>query len=285
MNWFHFTLLSTILLVSYVFLSKIFLSHPSTNPKIYGGLVQLFAGLWCLPVLFFIGFNFHPPLHDVWLLIPVTLLYVISATLYYSGLQKVELSKTAILSTTSIFWAGLYGLLIFSEPVTTQKIFASLLVFSAVWIVSGKFNILKWSKYEFYLLIAPSLSTLAVALDKHLVQFSNTITYVSLAFFLPGLVMSAVNIFPAWDQIKLQFQKINFWKFLLINSGVVSAAYVIQYQAFQVGGEISRMFPIVQSEAVILPVLGVAFLREKRELVKKIISLVLVIIAFYLIRP
>lgn len=80
------------------------------------------------------------------------------------------------------------------------------------------------------------------------------------------------------------FTQPGFKKVLFLNGLFLSATYYCVMRAYELGGEVSRMYPIQQLESVILPLLGIVFLKERKHLYQKVIAAIIAFIGVLLIR-
>lgn len=285
MNWFAFTLLSQLFFVIGAYISKKFLNESALDPKVFGGLSQLLVGLIALPVAILTGFSFHLTPLTVLLLILVVVIYVIGTSFYFVGLKHVDISATTILVSSTSTWTLFVGIFILADSFSFDKLFGAIFITSAVILVSLESKSLqfKLNKFELFLLLYAFMYAFGAALDNRLVLFSNAISYMSISFISVGVIMLLVN----FRNLKSSHQGSTWSKstiFSLLTISVLSfAAFYCIMHAYELHGEISSMMPIQQLSGVIVPIVGIIFLKERTKVPQKLVAAVMAFVGALLI--
>lgn len=286
-NWFNLTVLSVALLISNFFLTKkIFNEQADVDPRLYGGFLQFAVGIIALPIALATGFQFELTTTSLLLLCLVVLSYTIGPSLYYVGLKHVELSEAMILSSVSVIGSLVLGVVLLGESLTWLKAIGAGLVFISVLIVtySPGADIKTYSKYKIFLLVAPFFYVLAATFDNRLVGFSNATSYMSISFLLGGSFMLLTNMTRLKSVGVSTFKNRAFWKITSVNAVFIYLTYICVMRAYELGGEVSRMYPIQQSKSVLVPLIGIVLLKERNRVPAKILAAVVAFIGIILIK-
>ncbi|MCC7304222.1 hypothetical protein IT418_02305 [bacterium] len=68
-----------------------------------------------------------------------------------------------------------------------------------------------------------------------------------------------------------------------MNGILYSLGFWALFTAYTRGGEVSSMFPITLSMSVLIPIMGIIFLKERDNLPRKIISILVMITGLWII--
>lgn len=286
-NWFNLTAISVVFLISYFFFSKkIFNEEADVDPRFFGGFLQIAVGLIALPVAVMTGFHFDLTPTSLMLLIFMALAYTIGPSLYYMGLKHVELSEAMTLGSTSVIWALILGVSVLGESLSLVKVAGVVLVFLAVLLITHSPNskLISYSKYKLFLLVAPFFYVLAATLDNRLVGFSNAASYMSVSFLLGGMVLLMTNLLRLKTAGLTTLKNKVVWKIIPINAIFIYLTYICIMRAYELGGEVSRMYPIQQTESILVPLLGIILLKERQRIPVKIVAAIAAFLGIILVK-
>ena len=286
MTWFTLALLSQFSLIAFYFLSKRLLNRGNIDPRLYGACLQLTTGLIALPFAIYTGFNFTLTPTSALLLLGMTATYVIGPSLYYTGLNKVDLSETTILDASGVLWSLLFGVIFLNESFNPSKLIGISLILLAVTILAYNRQLKKitLNRYEIYILISAAFYALGAVFDNKLVEFSTAISYLSISFMLAGIAMFASNLHRLKSVGAQTLLNSSFIKTVAVNGVFTSLTYFFIMTAYTVGGEVSRIYPIQQLESLIVPIIGIVFLKERKRIPQKLIAAALSIAGVLLLR-
>jgi len=277
MTWLTWTALYIVAIVSYYFFSKkLFNEQKDVDPRFYGGLLQVAVGIVGIVPALFEGWYFVWNQTTILWLVVVAIVYTIGPSLYYTGLKHTHLSVTTTLDAVGAVYALILGTAVLHEPLNWQKILGAGLILLAVTVVAGKNSTFgKLTKYEILLLVAPIFYVIGGIADKTLIHYSNASTYLCMSFLVAGLTMTGVNL-PRLKKVGLG--SIVNKKFLgtLVVSGVfIAMAAYSSYRAYMLGGNVSAMYPIMQTESVIVPFMAMWLFGERERFGHKIVGALL----------
>ena len=195
-----------------------------------------------------------------------------------SGIEASTFSMLKQLSTTFMIFAGL---IFFKEEfILTKFIGAMLIIFSNILIFykKGKFE---FNKYIGLGILANITFTVALFLDVNISDNFNLPFYVALTLIIPALlIMIAERIKPS--EIKDELVNGN-KKAIAITAISWGLMIVVQLRAYQLGN-VTIVAPLCALTVILNVIIGYIFLNEKDNLLRKIISAILIIISIILIK-
>lgn len=244
-------------------------------------LLQMTAGVVALLLCPLFGFKFPTDI-SVYIMLAISIVfYAITDrvnTTVRSGIEASTFSMLKQLSTTFMIFAGL---IFFKEEfILTKFIGAMLIIFSNVIIFykKGKFE---FNKYILLGILGNTSFTVALFLDVNISDNFNLPFYVALTLIIPALlIMIFERIKPS--EIKNEFVNGN-KKAILITAISWGFSIIVQLRAYQLGN-VTVIAPLCALTVMTNVIVGYLFLNEKDNLLRKIISAILIIISILLIK-
>mgnify|MGYP001064821994 FL=1 len=244
-------------------------------------LLQMMAGITALILCPFFEFKFPTDI-NVYIMLGLSIIfYAITDrvnTTVRSGIEASTFSMLKQLSTTFMIFAGL---IFFKEEfILTKFIGAMLIIFSNILIFykKGKFE---FNKYIGLGILANITFTVALFLDVNISDNFNLPFYVALTLIIPALlIMIAERIKPS--EIKDELVNGN-KKAIAITAISWGLMIVVQLRAYQLGN-VTIVAPLCALTVILNVIIGYIFLNEKDNLLRKIISAILIIISIILIK-
>lgn len=279
-NWLLYVLLYLVLATVFTQFYKI-----STKTLKKAGaltvLLQLTAGVTSLFLCPFFEFKFPTDI-SVYIMLGISIVfYAISDrlnTTVRSGIEASTFSMLKQLSTTFMIFAGL---IFFKEEfVLTKFIGAMLIIFSNVLIFykKGKFE---FNKYLLLGILSNLAFTVALFLDVNISDNFNLPIYVAITLIVPAILIMLV------ERIKLSEVKeelIHGNKKAIIVTAVSWAIMIVaQLRAYQLGS-VTVVAPLCALTVILNVIVSYVFLKERENLLKKIIAAILIIISVILIK-
>lgn len=279
-NWLLYVLLYLVLATAFTQFYKI----ATKTLKRTGALtvlLQMMAGLTALILCPFFEFKF-PTEASFYIMLGIAIIfYAISDrinTTVRSGIEASTFSMLKQLSTTFMIFAGL---IFFKEEfILTKFIGAMLIIFSNVLIFykKGKFE---FNKYILLGVLSNITYTVALFLDVNISDNFNLPFYVALTLIIPALlIMIFERIKPS--EIKNELVDGN-KKAIFITALSWGVMIVAQLRAYQLGN-VSVVAPLCSLIVIINVIVGYFCLKEKDNLLRKIIAACLIILGIILIK-
>lgn len=244
-------------------------------------LLQVISGLIVLLLIPFYEIKFSADPYVYIMLGLAIIFYAISDrinTTVRSGIEASTFSILKQLSTTFMIFAGL---LFFKEEfILTKFIGAMLIIFSNILIFykKGKFE---FNKYILFGILANISFTIALFLD---VNISNNFTlpiYVGTTLIVPAILISITEKIKL-SEIKEEFINGN-KKAIIITSVCWGTAILAQLRAYQLG-DVTTIAPLCALTVILNVIVGYLFQNERDNMLRKIISAILIIISVVLIK-
>lgn len=252
-----------------------------TKPGALTVVLQMSAGITALILCPLFGFKF-PNNISVYIMLGLSIVfYAITdrmGTTIRSGIEASTYSMLKQLSTTFMIFAGL--IFFREEFILTKFIGAMLIIFSNVLIFykKGKF---KFDKYLILGIIQNILFTVALFLDVNISDNFNLPFYVAITLIVPALL---IIIFERIKPSEIKTELINGNKKAIAITAICWATMIIsQLRAYQLGN-VTIVAPLCALTVILNVIVGYLFLKERDNLIKKIIAAILIIISVILIK-
>ena len=174
-----------------------------------------------------------------------------------------------------------FGLLFFKESFILNKFFGAILIIVSNFLVLYKKGNLKFNKYIILGLIANFFLTIALFIDVNYSEEFNLPIYISITLLVPALLIflfEKIKIKDILDEYKIVNKKLFF---------LTSLSWTImtfaQLRAYQLG-EIIVVAPLCSLTVILNIITSYIFLKEKNNLLRKIIAGILIIVGITLIK-
>lgn len=244
-------------------------------------LLQMMAGITALILCPFFEFKFPTDI-NVYIMLGLSIIfYAITDrinTTVRSGIEASTFSMLKQLSTTFMIFAGL---IFFKEEfILTKFIGAMLIIFSNVLIFykKGKFE---FNKYILLGVLANIAFTVALFLDVNISEGFNLPIYVALTLIIPALL---IMIFERIKPSEIKNELVNGNKKAIFITALSWGIMIVsQLRAYQLGN-VTIVAPLCALTVILNVIVGYLFLNEKDNLLRKIISAIIIIISIILIK-
>ena len=278
--WFLFVVLYIILAVAFTQFYKIVLKTSKSDGTITV-LLQFIAGLSALIFVPFFKLTF-PTDWKVYLLLGIAcIFYAISDRINTTVRSGLEASTFSIIKQLSTVFMILSGLLFFKEQFVLKKIIgAGLIIFSNI-LIFYKRGKQKLDKYVFLGILSNIAFSIALFLDVNISDNFNLPFYVALTVIVPALFIAiAERIKPS--KIKQAFINGN-KKAIMITSLCWGTMIIVQLRAYQLG-DVTTVAPLCALTVIGTVIVGYIFLKERDNLLKKLLAAVLLLVSVFLIK-
>ena len=244
-------------------------------------LLEMIAGLTALLLCPFFKFEFPTDI-KIYIMLGMSIIFYAMSdrinTTVRSGIEASTYSMLRQLSTTFMIFAGL---IFFKEDfILTKFIGAMLIIFSNVLIFykKGKFEI---NKYILLGILSNLIYTVALFLDVNISDNFNLGFYVAATLIIPSLlIMCFERIKPS--EIKNEWVNGN-KKAILITGLTWGTSIIANLRAYQLGN-VTIVAPLSALTVMLNVIVGYLFFNERNNLLRKMISAILIIISIILIK-
>lgn len=246
-------------------------------------ILQVLAGLSILVIAPLFDFNFpHSPRVYI-LLLAACVFYAVNDRLQTTARKHLEVSAFSVLSQLGTVFLIIYGFTLFAEPIVLTKIIGAALILGAnVWLFYKpkiKRELTKESGYFMIGSVALLAFATAMSIDIGISKQFNLPIYISITLLLPALMVAVPDKVKP-PVIKTEW-KLGNKKYYAVTSIAWGLTIFFSLRAFQFG-KVSTIVPL-QAVAVMLNVLAAyVFHGETKNVRKKLLSAVIVIVGVYL---
>jgi len=252
------------------------------DSKTFTFITTLFGGI---AILFLLPFEKITYLFNFQIIIVLLLLsfsFAVTDLLFIRGRQLEEVSIVSILVQLGNFWALVGGTLIFKEALTMSKIVAvSIIVLGSILLIWHKQKI-TLTKGKYFIILATILFTLSSFVDKKMSIYFSASLYKGLLFIIEAIILFLFFLPKKFQAIKNEFELHG--KVIIIVGPLLSLAMFFLIKAFQSGGEASKVLPVFSLSLAFSVLAGIIFLKERENIPKKIIAMILVLIGTVLLQ-
>lgn len=280
MNW-------TIYLIAYLILGVIFdqsYKVATRNLKNAGALTILLEFIGTVTVLFAIPFfeMKFPTDPKVYIFLTLAIVfYAINDRLNTTVRSGMEASTFSIIKQLSSVFMIFAGILFFKEEFILNKFIGAILIILSNVLIFYKKESTKPNKYVLLGILANLFYAIALFLDVNISESFNLPIYVAISLGLPTILIAlAERIKP--KEIINEF-KVGNKSAILLTAITWSYMILAQLRAYQLGN-VSIVAPLCALTVISNVIVGYIFLKEKDNLVRKIISAFLIILGIILIK-
>jgi uncharacterized membrane protein len=282
MNWFIWILISVVTTAVANIFQRVVMREKDTDPYATTVIFQFATALLTGIFAFGNGFVIPPIQHYFWNFLIGTVLWGLMSYTGFLAYQSLGSSEIAILSSFGTVVTIVSAILFLGESFNTQKIIGTVLILSAVILVSRRKKALTFNRGVFYAIISTVLAGFAITNDAFILKTYNAVSYTSVMLFLPGVLLLAFrpSVIKAFGRLK----NLKYSKNMLLLTIFYSAQAVAYYTALHVGADASQAAPISKVSIILTVLLALIFLKEKENLLLKLLSTVLVTVGVLLVR-
>ena len=218
----------------------------------------------------------------VYICLGITIIfYAIADRLNTTVRSGIEASTFSIINQLSTCFMTIAGFAFFKDPFVINKFIGAILIVLSNVLIFYKRGEGKINKYVGLGIIANLFFTLALFFDVNISDNFNLGFYVTCTLGIPALIIMIFERVKLSD-IKIEFQNGN-KKFIFLTSLTWAGSIICQLKAYQLGS-VSIVAPLCALSVILNVLAGYIFLKERDNLVKKIISALLIILGIILIK-
>jgi len=281
MSWSFYILLSVVTASFIAILQKVLMKDEHSDPLLNTIALQFIGALVCFAIAFARGFITPPFLKYPLNFLIEAILYGFSTVFSFKALKYIEASKLAVIFSFGALVSILFSAIFLKEVLTLPVVLGALLIIVAIAIVSGKDAFSLKNKGMSYALISCFLGGLALVNDGYLLRFSEAVSYTAVAFLLPGILL--LLLYP---KSTMRFNKIlrpGILGKMILLSAVWGVSAIAFYLAIEKGVLVSQISPISQTRIILTVLLSAVLLKERQNLLAKIMAGVLAVAGIMLI--
>ena len=244
-------------------------------------LLQMMAGIFALILCPFFEVKLPTDARVYGLLAISICFYCISDRLNTTVRSGVEASTFSILKQLSTTFMIFAGIIFFKEEFILTKFIGAMLIISSNIFIFHKKGKFEFNKYVLLGILSNLAYAVALFLDVNISDSFNLPFYVALTLILPALL---ITIFERIKPKEIKNELVNGNKKAILMVVLTwGTMIVMQLRAYQLGN-VTVIAPLCALTAMSNVIVGYLFLKERDNLLKKIIAAILIIISIILIK-
>lgn len=244
-------------------------------------LIQLLAGTISLLMIPFFEIKIST--------IPVSYIFLFFACIFYAlndrlsttVRKEIEVSTFSILKQLKTVFMIFCGLLFFKEPFILNKFVGAFLIIISNFLVLYKKGSFKFNKYIILGLIANFFITIALFIDVNYSEQFNLPIYTAITLIVPALLIYLFEKIKVKDII--EEYKIMNKKLIFLTALSWSIMMIVQLRAYQLG-KVMIVATLCSLTVIFNIITSYIVLKEKNNLLRKILARILIIIGIILIK-
>ncbi|MBD3155616.1 MAG: EamA family transporter [Candidatus Aenigmarchaeota archaeon] len=276
--WFIYALLSALFMSSYALLMRKSLKDKG-DPIVFALLLNFIITFLLLVTIPFENMTYSFTNSNSIVLVLTIIGTAIVAILFTKGRRLEEASNVSIGAQVGRIWSLVGAALILGEPITTYKMIGVGLVILGNILISWKGQKLKLTRGMLFVISGSLLFATVNFGDKYLLRTFSTGFYNFLLYSFSSIILLAF--------IRFDFKKIK--KEMKLHGPIVfliGTFFTLGMYFFQLAlkfGEVSRVVPVHSSSMIFTILAGIILLKERDDLIKKLIAGAIVFAGVYLL--
>ncbi len=258
-------------------LERVLMKNDDSDPISYAIVFQFMLGSISLIFALFFGRFVFPSLSILGSrFILATFLWAGSTVFSFSAMKRLTAGEVTVLTTSSTVVSVVLGVLLLREPFSLRIFLGIVLILLSVWLVNSAKVSFASKQGVGFALLAATFCGVAVVNDLVILKNYEAFSYTAVMSFLPGLAL--MFIFPGKAKKIRTMLKLQTLKVMSIFCFFYSIQAITYYLAFQAGAPVSLLSPLIKTSIILTVILGVIFLGERNNLLRKIVASLLVTI-------
>jgi len=244
-------------------------------------IIQFISSLICILMIPLFEIKFPTDIKVYIFLFLAIIFYTLNDRLGTTARSGIDVSTYSILKQLSTVFIIIMGILFFKEPFILTKIIGALLIIISNIIVFYKKENFKFNKYLILGILANISLSIALFIDVNYSKEFNLSFYVLLTFLIPLILIFIFERIKIKDMV-LEYKNSN--KLILFLTGIAWTLMMISKLKSYELGNIIVVAPLTSLTVILNIIVSYFLLKEKSNLVKKIIAAILIIIGVILIK-
>jgi drug/metabolite transporter (DMT)-like permease len=281
MSWQLLITISLFANIAQTLLQRLLLKNTKSDPAVYLVISNLIATVFLFIFAFMKGFSTENLINYIPNIILSMILVGIGVLFWFNSLKIIDASQFAVLFSSRALWIILAAVAVLGESFSFIQYTGAALILLAVYLSSWQSKGFKLSKGSIFALLAALFFGLGIVSDSLIIGNVDPTIYIPLAFFLPALFVWIIN-FRKTSEIISTLKSNLLPKFIVlsISSAVTATTYLT---AYAVGKNASQLATINQTSTILVVLTGIIFLKERDNILKKIVAAIISFIGVLLV--
>jgi len=281
MNWQIPLIISIICLGTAALLQSVSIKNDKLSPIAYASFFQLLAGILVGIFAFIRGTSFLGLIESWPNMVLQMVLYTGANILWFKALRYADVSDSVVLLTSKVLWIVLGAALFLKEVLSPIQMVGAVIVVISVVMVSLKGKSLKLGKGQVLALLAAACYGFGFVNDTYMLRSVDVLTYLFVGFIMDALFIWV--LYPSITrELKSFIAKDHFPKFFFA-SMFYAIAMVCIYYSYLYCHNTALIASLNQTSAILTVALAAILLRERENLVTKILGVVIAVCGVYLL--
>ncbi len=250
------------------------------DPYAYALLENLLVAAIFIPVMF-LDFSF-PKEPAAWFIVALSaILWVAIALIGNNAYKYAQASVKTIISQSRVIFVLIFSVILLSETFTWMKFFGVAVIFLGLAMITYKKGLTLGSltdKGVQLTFLNAILAAIVAIIDKKALSFFTPGTFGFLAYLLPAIILVVFGKDYVPDVRRILKTKTFYIGSVVVLSFVM---FYFQLKAFALT-EVSNAFPIIRLSPFFGVIFGITILKEKNDILKKILSILIILLGVYL---
>jgi len=280
MEWYYFLVLFLGCAVIYNQCFKLGLKK-SMNLASYMALVSILSGIFALLFIPIFEFKLQLDITKIFLLLIVCIIYAIVDRINVYVRKNMEVSIFSILKQISNVFMIVVGFIFYKEEFLFNRFIGIILILFGNGLALYSKGMIKLDKVLLMALLANLLFTITLFINVNLSDYFSLPLYVFIILFLPGIficVFEKIGVKKIYNEFKCIDKR-----YLFMTAFYGSLMLISQLMAYNLGN-ITFVAPLCTLTIFLNIVFGYFILKERNNIVRKLVSSVIIIIAIFLIK-
>lgn len=287
MNWLFLTILAIVSRGIFGIAVKLLSDKVKVSAQSRAVLLTTGAGFLSLIISPLIGGIHFGGLSAVW---GIALLMVISQAfgniIFFKGLEKLDASTAQIAFASILLWSTLLSVLFLHSHFTLKQFLGIVILFIAILAVQySRTSDRKLNEGIFYVVLSTALFAIFQTTSAELAKTVSAGAYLLLAFLGSSVIVSSIY----WKKVKSDFSFVRKHAYdslgtSLFACGMSTLYFVFSYFAYKHAPDRGVVVVLLTSQVVVTVILAIIFLKERKNVGRKLIGGVLAVVAGVLIK-
>ncbi len=214
-------------------------------------------------------------------LVFMVILYAVGNVFIFKSLKLLDASEFTVIFALRSLVTMIGASIFLFEKVTVYQIIGALLVFGSIAYMNWKNRKFELSKGSFFAILASFAIGSAFVNDAFLMKDFGASTYLAIAFIAPSIVIWLTNLNKTRDIAP--FLNMKFLPKLFLTTIFYALSAFSVFSAYKVGQNASQIAPLSQTSVIMIAILSYIFLKERDNVIKKIVGTILVFMGVMLL--
>lgn len=281
MNWQIILGFSILIASIQTLLSRYIVKTGEGTPESYGFLSNFLTGILLTSLIFIFKPSFANLSNMFWPILVSTIIAGLGTLFAFRALKLLEASEFTVLFSSRVIWVILISTLFFRERFYLIQLLGALFILFSIYLASWHSKSFKLEIGEKFALLSAVCFGISFSIDNQILKSIDVFLYISITFLLSGLFVGFLSPKKAF-QLKPLLKKTHLPKILILST-LYAISGTTFFLSLQMSGNASQIQSINQTQIILTVLLAIIFLKERKNLFRKLIAAVICFIGVLLV--